>query len=61
MVEDIAMKVDRNEYKRQQAAMGLKITSKAFGIGRRFPVAQAFRAKCNARVPQPVRQAGDEL
>jgi NAD+ synthase (glutamine-hydrolysing) len=30
------------EYKRQQAAPGLKVTSKAFGIGRRFPIAQRF-------------------
>ena len=35
-------KVDRNEYKRQQAAPGLKVTSKAFGIGRRFPIAQRY-------------------
>ena len=49
MVEEIAQKVDRNEYKRQQAAMGLKITSKAFGIGRKFPVAQRFR--CSSRAP----------
>ena len=35
-------KVDRNEYKRQQAAPGLKVTTKAFGIGRRFPIAQRF-------------------
>jgi NAD+ synthase (glutamine-hydrolysing) len=34
--------VDRNEYKRQQAAPGLKVTSKAFGIGRRIPVAQRY-------------------
>jgi NAD+ synthase/NAD+ synthase (glutamine-hydrolysing) len=34
--------VDRNEYKRQQAAPGLKVTSKAFGIGRRFPIAQRY-------------------
>jgi NAD+ synthase/NAD+ synthase (glutamine-hydrolysing) len=51
MAEEIALKVDRNEYKRQQAAIGLKITSKAFGIGRKFPVAQLYRAKCRARVP----------
>ena len=51
MVEEIAAKVDRNEYKRQQAAMGLKITSKAFGIGRKVPVAQMFRSKSRARVP----------
>ena len=43
LVRDIALKVDRNEYKRQQAAPGLKVTSKAFGIGRRFPIAQRFR------------------
>ena len=43
LVESIARKVDHNEYKRQQAALGLKITSKAFGIGRKFPIAQAFR------------------
>jgi NAD+ synthase/NAD+ synthase (glutamine-hydrolysing) len=42
MVKDVARKVDRNEYKRQQAAPGLKVTSKAFGIGRRFPIAQKY-------------------
>jgi NAD+ synthase (glutamine-hydrolysing) len=42
IVRDIVNKVDRNEYKRQQAAPGLKVTTKAFGIGRRFPIAQRF-------------------
>jgi NAD+ synthetase len=42
LVQEIVNKVDRNEYKRQQAAPGLKVTSKAFGIGRRFPIAQRF-------------------
>ncbi len=42
LVRAIINKVDRNEYKRQQAAPGLKVTSKAFGIGRRFPIAQRF-------------------
>ena len=42
LVQDVARKVDRSEYKRQQAAPGLKVTSKAFGIGRRFPIAQRF-------------------
>lgn len=42
LVKDVARKVDRNEYKRQQAAPGLKVTSKAFGIGRRFPIAQRY-------------------
>ncbi len=32
--------VDRNEYKRKQSAPGLKVTSKAFGVGRRMPVAK---------------------
>jgi len=41
-VKDIINKVDRNEYKRQQAPPGLKVTTKAFGIGRRFPIAQRF-------------------
>jgi NAD+ synthase/NAD+ synthase (glutamine-hydrolysing) len=42
LVRGIVNKVDRNEYKRQQAAPGLKVTSKAFGMGRRFPIAQKF-------------------
>ena len=40
----VAQKVDTNEYKRQQAAPGIKVTSKAFGIGRRVPIAQKFKA-----------------
>ena len=43
LVRDIIRKVDLNEYKRQQAAPGLKVTTKAFGIGRRFPIAQRYR------------------
>ena len=43
LVRDIVSKVDRNEYKRQQAAPGLKVTSKAFGMGRRYPIAQRYR------------------
>jgi NAD+ synthetase len=42
LVRDIARKVDRSEYKRQQAPPGLKITSKAFSVGRPFPIAQRF-------------------
>jgi NAD+ synthase (glutamine-hydrolysing) len=42
LVRDVVRKVDRNEYKRQQAAPGLKVTSKAFGMGRRLPVAQKY-------------------
>jgi len=36
--------VDRNEYKRRQAVPGLKITSKAFGSGRRMPIAAKFES-----------------
>ena len=43
VVEDILRRVRLNEYKRKQAAMGLKVTSKAFGYGRRFPNVQNFR------------------
>jgi NAD+ synthase (glutamine-hydrolysing) len=42
LVRDIASRVDRNEYKRKQAAPGLKVTSKAFSVGRRFPIAQRY-------------------
>ena len=43
LVRKIARMVDSNEYKRQQAAPGLRVTSKAFGMGRRFPIAQTFK------------------
>ena len=39
LVRNIARMVDRSEYKRQQAAPGLKISEKAFGFGRRYPIA----------------------
>ena len=42
LVKDIISKVDRNEYKRKQAAPGLKVTTKAFGTGRRMPLAQRY-------------------
>jgi NAD+ synthase (glutamine-hydrolysing) len=42
LVRQIALLVDRNEYKRKQSAPGLKITSRAFGFGRPFPIAQKF-------------------
>ncbi len=38
----IQRRVDLNEYKRAQAAPGLKVTSRAFGSGRRMPIAQRF-------------------
>jgi len=38
----VQRRVDLNEYKREQAAPGLKVTSRAFGLGRRMPIAQRF-------------------
>jgi NAD+ synthase (glutamine-hydrolysing) len=41
-VADVIRKVDLNEYKRKQAAPGLKITPLAFGVGRRIPIVQKY-------------------
>jgi len=38
LVRDVLRQVDRNEYKRRQAPPGLRVTEKAFGIGRRIPI-----------------------
>ncbi len=42
IVKDVVGRVARAEYKRQQAAPALKVTAKAFGMGRRYPIAQRF-------------------
>ncbi len=42
VVSDILKKINVNEYKRRQAAPALKITSKAFGLGRRIPLAEKY-------------------
>ena len=42
VVDDVVRKVDRNEYKRKQAAPGLKTTPLAFGVGRRIPLVQKY-------------------
>ncbi|MBC8107069.1 MAG: NAD+ synthase [Anaerolineae bacterium] len=41
-VERVIKLIDRSEYKRRQAAPGLKVTSRAFGFGRRMPIAQNY-------------------
>lgn len=43
VVQRIVRLINISEYKRRQAAPGLKVTTKAFGIGRRIPIAQKFR------------------
>ncbi|MEP6603120.1 MAG: NAD+ synthase [Spartobacteria bacterium] len=39
----VQRRVDLNEYKREQAAPGLRVTTRAFGVGRRMPIAQQYR------------------
>jgi len=43
MAADVTRMVRTSEYKRRQAAPGLKVTSKAFGTGRRIPIAQGWK------------------
>jgi len=43
MVEDVVRRIRTNEYKRKQAPLGLKVTTKAFGQGRRYPTAEGYR------------------
>jgi NAD+ synthase (glutamine-hydrolysing) len=43
LVRDVTQRVDRAEYKRKQSPPGLKITYRAFGFGRPFPIAQKFQ------------------
>jgi NAD+ synthase (glutamine-hydrolysing) len=43
LVADIIRRIDHNEYKRKQAPLGLKITPKAFGSGRRMPITNKFQ------------------
>jgi NAD+ synthase (glutamine-hydrolysing) len=45
VVNDVVNKINFSEYKRRQAAPGLKVSQRAFGMGRRIPVAQRFRTK----------------
>ena len=42
LVKDISSRIKLNEYKRRQAAPGLRVTSKAFGMGRRVPIVNKF-------------------
>jgi len=43
IVERVLRMIRANEYKRQQAAPGLRVTGKAFGVGRRYPIAVRYR------------------
>jgi len=43
LAREIARRIDRSEYKRRQMPPGPKVTAKAFGEGRRYPIAHRFR------------------
>ena len=51
VVLHVARLVDRNEYKRKQMPPGLKVTSRAFGFGRRMPIAQRYDPAAMAEDP----------
>jgi NAD+ synthase (glutamine-hydrolysing) len=42
LVQELIMRIHRNEYKRRQSPPGLRVTEKAFSVGRRFPIVQGF-------------------
>ena len=46
VVMSVIRMIERSEYKRQQAAPVLKISQKAFGTGRRFPIAAKYEGEC---------------
>jgi len=48
IVRDVIRRVDQNEYKRHQSPPGLKVTTKSFGYGRRYPIAQRYRSSENS-------------
>lgn len=45
LVRDVLQQVDQNEYKRRQAPPGLRVTEKAFGMGRRIPIVMQWDRK----------------
>jgi len=47
VVSSIIRKINSSEYKRRQASLGLKVTTKAFGSGRRIPIVQGYKFRIN--------------
>jgi NAD+ synthase (glutamine-hydrolysing) len=45
LVNSLYQKIRINEYKRRQAAPGLRVSSKAFGVGRRIPIVNHYKGK----------------
>jgi NAD+ synthase (glutamine-hydrolysing) len=54
VIMDVINKTDRSEYKRHQAAPGLKVTTRAFGFGWRMPIAQRFKETVTQETYQAV-------
>jgi len=42
LVNELVKKIHRNEYKRRQGPLGLRVSDKAFSVGRRFPIVQKY-------------------
>jgi NAD+ synthase (glutamine-hydrolysing) len=57
IVADVLRRIDASEYKRRQAAPGLKISSKAFGVGRRYPIAADYRFTRTPALAAPDRRS----
>jgi hypothetical protein len=45
LVKSLYQKIRINEHKRRQAAPGLRVSSKAFGVGRRIPIVNHYKGK----------------
>ena len=45
VVNEVYAKIIKNEYKRRQAPIGIRVSNKAFGMGRRFPIVNQYREK----------------
>ena len=56
VVADVIRRINLSEYKRRQAAPGIKISSKAFGVGRRYPIAADYGERTGG--PKKVRPSG---
>ena len=52
LVQAMVRRIDQSEFKRQQAAPGLKVSRKAFGMGRRLPIAQRYEPVPVAPLPE---------
>jgi NH3-dependent NAD+ synthetase len=44
LIKDLMKKIRLAEYKRRQAPPGIRVSSKAFGVGRKYPIINAYRA-----------------